>query len=152
MSILLCYDGSPSAKHAISVAQQALGHMPSTLLHVWNPPVEFLAAAPWGTASGVGGPSIVELERLSLERAQEIAQEGHALARDLGLAVDTRIERNDSTVWQTILGVAAETDAELIVIGTHGATAVQSLLLGSVSSAVIHHSKCPVLVVPAETR
>jgi nucleotide-binding universal stress UspA family protein len=152
MSILLCYDGSPSAKHAISVAHETLGHMPATLLHVWNSPVEFLAAAPFGTASGEGGPSIAELERLSLERAQEIAQEGNELARELGLAVDTRIERNDSSVWQTILGVAAETDAELIVIGTHGATAVQSLLLGSVSNAVIHHSKRRVLVVPAETR
>ena len=152
MSILLCYDGSPGAKHAISVAHETLGHMPATLLHVWNPPVEFLAAAPFGTASGEGEPSIAELERLSVERAQEVAQEGHELARELGPAVDTRIERNDSSVWQTILGVAAETDAELIVIGTHGATAVQSLLLGSVSNAVIHHSKRRVLVVPAETR
>jgi nucleotide-binding universal stress UspA family protein len=91
-------------------------------------------------------------ERLSLERAQEIAREGQELARELGLAVDTRTERNGSSVWQMILGVADEIDAELIVIGTHGATAVQSLLLGSVSNALVHHSKRPVLVVPAEAR
>jgi nucleotide-binding universal stress UspA family protein len=149
MSILLCYDGSPSAKRAISVAHETLGHMPATLLHVWNPPLEFLAAAPFGTASGAGGPSIDELERLSLERAQVIAHEGQALARELGLAVEIRTERSDASVWQTILGVANETDATLIVFGTHGATAVQSLLLGSVSNALVHHSKRPVLVVPS---
>jgi nucleotide-binding universal stress UspA family protein len=152
MPVLVCYDGSPSAKHAISVVHETLGRLPVTLLHVWSPPAEFLAAAPFGTASGEGGVSIAELERLSLERAQEIVQEGYELARQLGLAVDARTERNDSSVWQTILGVAAETEAELIVIGTRGATAVQSLLLGSVSNAVVHHSKRPVLVVPAEAR
>ncbi len=152
MSILLCYDGSPSARQAISVAHQTLGLMPATLLHVWNPPVEFLAAAPFGTASGEGGPSIAEFERLSLERAQEIAQKGQELARELGLTVDTRTERADPSVWQTILGIADETDAELIVIGTRGATAVQSLLLGSVSNALVHHSKRPVLVMPAAAR
>lgn len=37
--ILLCYDGSPSAKHAISFASSLFGSQPVTLLSVWNPPL-----------------------------------------------------------------------------------------------------------------
>jgi hypothetical protein len=115
MSLLLCYDGSPSAKHAITVAHATLGHKPLTLLHVFNPPEEVLADA-------------------------------------FGFVVEPRVERSQTAVWQTILDVAAQTDAELIVIGTHGATAVQSALLGSISNAVVHHSERPVLVVPTPAK
>lgn len=107
--LLLCYDGSASAKHAISVVQDTLAHVPVTLLHVWNPPPEFLAAAPFGSTSSSRGPSATELERLSLERAQEIAHEGHELALNHGLTVETRTERAEASVWQTILNVAEET-------------------------------------------
>jgi nucleotide-binding universal stress UspA family protein len=145
MPIVICYDGSASAKHAVLVAHDALAHQPAILLHVWNPPVAFLADA---FSTHGGGPSVDELEKLALKQARAIAQDGYQLARRLDLAVETRLERNDTTTWQEILDVADETRAELIVIGTRGATAVQSALLGSVSNAVVHHSRRPVLVVP----
>jgi nucleotide-binding universal stress UspA family protein len=145
--ILLCYDGSPSAKQAILVAHTTIGGNLATLLHVWSPPEAFLADAPFGQAPVE--PSIVDLERRALERAQAIAREGHARAQGLELAAESRIERSGGAVWRTILDVADELNAELIVIGTHGRTAVQSNLLGSVSNAVVHHSQRPVLVVPA---
>ena len=40
-------------------------------------------------------------------------------------------------------------DAELIVVGRRGRGAVKSLVLGSVSSYVMQHATCPVLVMPA---
>ena len=40
-------------------------------------------------------------------------------------------------------------DAELIVVGRRGISAMRSLVLGSVSSYVVAHARCPVLVVPA---
>jgi nucleotide-binding universal stress UspA family protein len=147
MSILVCYDGSSSAKEAISVAEATLSKDNIVLLHVWNAPVAFLADA-FSDPGIVADPSVAELEQLALERAQTIAAEGRELARARGLEVDVRLERNDSGVWSTILDVAGDTDAELIVIGTRGRTAVQSALLGSVSGAVVHHSGRPVLVVP----
>jgi nucleotide-binding universal stress UspA family protein len=150
MSILICYDGSPSAKHALSVAHATLTGKDAILLHVWNPPDKYLADA-FGIPDAQAGPSIERLERLGLERARAISQEGGELARQLGLKVEVRIERDESNVWRTILEVAAETDAELIIVGTHGPTAVQSDLLGSVSNALAHHSRRPVLVVPVST-
>jgi nucleotide-binding universal stress UspA family protein len=148
--ILICYDGSESAKRAIAVAHKTLGAEPATLLHVWSPPVEFLADA--FSDPSRPGPSINELERFALERAEAVVQGGVELARELEFTVEPRVEQSTTAVWQTILNVAEEVQADLIVIGTHGATAVQSALLGSVSNAVVHHCKRPVLIVPSQQR
>lgn len=48
-----------------------------------------------------------------------------------------------------ILAVAAEIDAEVIVVGTRGRGDVKSLLLGSVSHGILQHADRPVLVVPS---
>src|SRR5581483_2855918 len=45
MTTLICYDGSDSAKHALTVAHDTLGHRPVTLLHVWTAPAAVLADA-----------------------------------------------------------------------------------------------------------
>ena len=49
---------------------------------------------------------------------------------------------------EAILSVAKTRQADLIVMGTRGFSSLKGLLLGSVSQKVMHHSRCPVLVVP----
>ena len=46
-----------------------------------------------------------------------------------------------------LVHAAADVDADLIVVGTHGRTGVRRLLLGSVAEAVVRKAGCPVLVV-----
>ena len=63
-----------------------------------------------------------------------------------GVAADIRIE--DGRVADRILHAAADAAADLIVVGTHGRSGVQRLVLGSVAEKVVRQAACPVLTVP----
>jgi nucleotide-binding universal stress UspA family protein len=78
--------------------------------------------------------------------AQEKVKQGVALAGSAGFAAQGRVAPGKT--WRTICDVAGEMDAATIVLGARGLSRVGSLLLGSVSSAVLAHAKRPVLVVP----
>jgi nucleotide-binding universal stress UspA family protein len=85
---------------------------------------------------------------MALERANRTVEHGIELARNAGFNVDGRRERSMSAAWRTILDVADEADAQLIVAGARGLSSLQSLLLGSTSTALVHHATRPILVVP----
>lgn len=150
MPILICYDNSDSARRAVTAVAHALNGHDATLLHVWSPPEKVLADA--FSAPETDHPTFAELERLSLDRAEEIVAQGCELAAREGVNAYGATRCNRSTVWQTILEVADDLDAQAIVVGTRGTTAVQSNLLGSVSNAVVHHARRPVLLVPSADR
>jgi nucleotide-binding universal stress UspA family protein len=147
MPVLICYDGSASAQRALSVAASSLDGAPMVLLNIWNPPQRIMADS-FGVSASEHGPAYQELEALSCRRAAEILAEGEAEAQLRDFRVTTRQEPNRSSIWKTILDVADEIDASLVVAGTHGTTAVESGLLGSVSNALVHHAHRPVLLVP----
>jgi universal stress protein A len=50
-----------------------------------------------------------------------------------------------------IVQVAESVGADLIVIGTHGRSGLQRLMLGSVAENVVRHAPCPVLTVRGRT-
>ncbi|HXG82739.1 MAG TPA: universal stress protein, partial [Pyrinomonadaceae bacterium] len=63
----------------------------------------------------------------------------------------TRVLLGGSGPARTILGVAEEERADLIVLATHGrggANRIENLPLGSVSTRVVEKTKCPVLLIP----
>lgn len=82
----------------------------------------------------------------------EVLADGQTLAEQLKLGVTSRLERDQSTVWSTIIDVADELSSELIVCGTHGHTAMETNLLGSVANPLAHHARRPVLIVPSAPR
>jgi nucleotide-binding universal stress UspA family protein len=146
--ILLTYDGSASATHAIATAHELLGDVPATVVHVWDPPVDFPPTDPFGGLQTWSPTQVAELESMILERANRILAEGVTLANQAGFDADGRLERTSDAPWKGILEAAEELDAKLIVVGARGHSTVESLVLGAVSNAVVHHSKRAVLVIP----
>jgi nucleotide-binding universal stress UspA family protein len=53
--------------------------------------------------------------------------------------------------FQEIIETAKMQQVDLIVMGTHGRTGLQHVLLGSVAEKVVRLAPCPVLVVPRHT-
>ncbi|HLW80610.1 MAG TPA: universal stress protein [Candidatus Acidoferrales bacterium] len=63
-----------------------------------------------------------------------------------GLPHDVSIER-DIAVWPSLEQEIAEDDIDLLVLGTHGRTGAQKLLLGSVAEEIFRRSDVPVLTI-----
>jgi hypothetical protein len=60
-----------------------------------------------------------------------------------------RITNRNGDIAAAVLAIASGVDAALIAIGTRGLGGVKSLVMGSVSRAVLHHADRPVLVIPS---
>jgi nucleotide-binding universal stress UspA family protein len=61
--------------------------------------------------------------------------------------VDCQLQE-ERLVHDAILAQVAATQADLLVLGTHGRSGFQRLFLGSVTEKVIRKVKCPTLIVP----
>jgi nucleotide-binding universal stress UspA family protein len=149
--VLICYDGSPDARSAIAHAAELLDGQPATVLTVWEPFVEVLARTPSGFGLAPGMVNVDEIDHATEESAAQRAEEGAELARQAGLNAQARTCSQLTTVSAAILSVADEIGASAIVLGSRGLTGVKSLLLGSVSHAVIQHADRAVIVVPSPT-
>jgi len=148
-AVLLCYDGSDTSKHAIAVAHDVLGPRPALVLHLWEPP----GAAGWMTADAFGGVpawgvEMTQVDAVIRERSGRLLADGVRIAKEAGFDAQGRLEANPGAEWRAILDIADEIEARVVVVGARGLSAVQSALLGSISNAVVHHAKRPVLVVP----
>lgn len=66
--------------------------------------------------------------------------------------VPHRCELIEGSATRVLMDVADKEDADLIVVGSRGRGGFAELLLGSVSHQLVHHSTCPVLVVPPPGR
>jgi len=148
---LLCFDGTPAAGHAIETAAALLGHGHwAIVLHVWESVVAAAAPGfPVEPYSATMQASVVELDAVAARRATEIAVAGAEAARAAGFAAEPQAEETDGRTWETILRVADDHDAGVIVMGKRERSGLQTVLLGSVSNGVVHHSERPVLIVPS---
>jgi len=143
--LLLCYDGSEPAKHAIERAAGLLGTRHAVVLTVWQP-TAVLGSFAWAGATE-SMLNYVELDRAATELAERIASEGAGVAQNAGMRAEPLAVKATGPVWKTILEVAAGHDVSTIVIGSRGLTGLRSMLLGSVSTAVVHHADRPTLVI-----
>jgi nucleotide-binding universal stress UspA family protein len=144
--LLLCYDGSEDAKHAIERAGDLFGGRHALVVTVRHPFAPANTVAVLGATGGM--VNVVEVERASAEIDGRVAEEGVRTAQQAGLDAEPVTIESTGPVWQTIVGVADRHDAATIVMGSRGLTGLRSMLLGSVSNAVVHHADRPTLIIP----
>ena len=138
--ILICYDGSAGAHHAIAVAGTLLAGRSAVVVAVG--PLDLVAETYAAAGSGAG-----DVNRAVFEGTLAQAEEGAALARQAGFDAKPRADV-ETPAWRGIIEVADEIDAAVIVLGSEGRTGLRELLEGSVSHDVAEHAQRPVLVVP----
>jgi len=88
--------------------------------------------------------SALYLKQLHEESKVELEQFTRHAQQD-GLLFETRQIPGDPSTC--IINVADEEQAALIVMGTHGRTGLDRLLLGSVAEKVVRQARCPVMTV-----
>jgi nucleotide-binding universal stress UspA family protein len=151
MMVLICYDGSADAQAAIDRAGQLMPGSDATVLVIWETILETLSRnGSLGMGFGMIGAYGDDGTDATIEKAAlDTATVGAQRASAAGLVAQPRIVNRHDDIAAEILAVAAEIDADVIVLGTRGRSGVKSLMLGSVSHAVLHHADRPVLIIPS---
>lgn len=138
-SILHPSDFSPSSKAALQMASSLARDHGSRLivLHV------VLTLGPELVTAG-DASSKLEPEDYQAKLWAELKS---LLVDETGVKVEYILAEGDPR--DQILRVAAEHSVGMIVMGTHGRTGLQRLLMGSVAEQVLRNAACPVLIVKA---
>jgi nucleotide-binding universal stress UspA family protein len=144
---LFCFDGSDGSRAALGAAAGRLRPGPAVVLTVWETIALRLARHAFAGAMPVDNETDLDAREEAAARAA--ADEGARLAREHGWDAEAQLALVQTTIWRAIVDVADEIDASLVVCGTRALGGVRGLVLGSVSSAVLHHAHRPVLVAPA---
>ncbi|HEX6457783.1 MAG TPA: universal stress protein [Thermoleophilaceae bacterium] len=147
--IVIGYDGSADAEAAINYAGDLFPGETALICTVWEPFVDVMARSGAGLAAGFGDLDIVALDAENEGAARARADEGVERASRAGLQAEARVRARGGTVAGAILAEAEQANARAIVLGTRGLTGIKSLLLGSVSHAVVQHADRAVVIVPS---
>jgi nucleotide-binding universal stress UspA family protein len=132
MKIVVGYDGSDAAKRALSRAADLAGD---------DAEVVVVAAAEPRARAGITEGA--HLDPSEIERRRKDLDEAVAFLAERGIKAETIEAQGDP--GDVVVEVAK--DADLAVVGSRGLNPLQRLLLGSVSSKVVHRADCDVLVV-----
>jgi nucleotide-binding universal stress UspA family protein len=138
-TIVLALDGSEGSQKAIPVATELARQDGARIV---------IAHVEQDIAGKGGGPIIATEDEIQAEirkRAEELAAQG----------LETSVEMRNLMVGgpaHVISEIADEANADLIVAGSHGHTALGGFLLGSVTQRLLNVASCPVLVVPSRDR
>jgi nucleotide-binding universal stress UspA family protein len=145
-TILIAYDGSEDARHAIRVAAGLFPGARAEIVHAFEPLTSAAArAAVYAVVVAADADAMLAGET---EAANETAQKGVKIAQAAGLDATGIAIGGSGPLWATIAGHVDAVHPKLVVMGTRGLTGVRSALVGSVSHNVAAHAKVPVLIVP----
>ncbi|MFZ0717426.1 universal stress protein [Mycobacterium sp.] len=145
--VVVGVDGSRSSKRAVQWAahEARMRNVPLTLVHVvvtpsWGPAPWLLSNAPLPLPAEED-PALEKSGRKIIADAIKIADES---TRETGRP-EINSELFFSVPVPTLVGLSKE--ARIVVVGRRGQHRLRGVLLGSVSTGLIHHAHCPVAVI-----
>jgi nucleotide-binding universal stress UspA family protein len=134
LKIVLGYDGSDSAKRALERAAALAGDQD-----------EVVVVAVWQIRARAVLTEGAQRDASELHERRRELEEAKAFLAERGIEAETVLGQGDP--GEVIVDVAKEKNADLIVLGRRGVNPFERILLGSVSSKVVHRAPCDVLVV-----
>jgi nucleotide-binding universal stress UspA family protein len=149
--VIVGYDGSDLAKAALRHAAALFAGRPALIATVWEPGIALATVGP-PDSFGFGSlppdqDTIQAVDRAQREHATQVAEEGAELARSLGLDAEPHPVPDEVDIADTLIALASERNAAVVVVGSHGISGVRSHLLGRASRRLIEHCRRPVLVI-----
>jgi nucleotide-binding universal stress UspA family protein len=133
-SVVVGVDGSPSSESALrwAITEAARAGRPLHLVHALETELVLSDKLPLGTKEAAAASDPILTDAVDLARR---------------LAPDQQITPHSVTGFAPSTLIAASKVAGTVVMGSHGRSALPTVLLGSVSQQVATHSSCPVVVV-----
>jgi nucleotide-binding universal stress UspA family protein len=138
MKILVPVDGSPASIRAVKLAidqARAVARASIVVVNVQN-------LSTLGLAEGAGIMPLGWIEQEEERASSEALQEAATVCREAEVTYVTRSERGG--VAETIDRVAREEHVTHIIMGTRGLGGVRGLLVGSVTTQLLHLAEVPV--------
>ncbi len=133
--IVVGYDGSKQAHKALERAADIAGG--ATIAVVSSANIERLIRDPSGGVEAID-PADAEAREKALAEAREYLD---------GRGLKGEYIKGTGNPADVLVQEAEESHADLIVVGTRGLGAARRTFMGSVSTNVVHHAPCDVLVV-----
>jgi nucleotide-binding universal stress UspA family protein len=134
-------DGSGHSTRALEWAakEAAVRHAPLTVLTVHSVP----------QSGWTGNPITLPQDSADRQKEQQAAEEMIAkVTSQLGEAQPASVKVRAIIGFPAQELIEASREADLLVVGARGGGGFAKLVAGSVSSQVVHHAHCPVVVVP----
>lgn len=138
-NLIVAVDGSKSSEKALSAAIDLAKALSGSLTLVTVAPFHALPSASAAAIPVVHDAEVKVHEEL-LTRLQDKAAKAGVKASTVLL---------DGLVAEELLNYLDQHPFDMLIMGARGLSAGQRLFLGSVSDAVVHHAKLPVLIVRA---
>lgn len=149
--VVIGFDGSPGAEHAVREAAALLTVREAVVATVWEAGAAYLTLDSPGmqaTPMDLGMAAITD--QAILDGVRVTADRGAGFAREQGFVVaEGLVLSGEESVADSLLRLAEERGASVIVVGSRGYSRLEKLFLGSTSRHILEHAPCAVLVVRA---
>jgi nucleotide-binding universal stress UspA family protein len=143
--VVVAYDFSPTSDEALGLAVEIACREPIHVLQIITA-IDSRHGLPVAPVHKADYEYADKIQRMLSDRVTEIFA-GRRAAGEVHFFVHARLGHPA----EEVLSLAVEVGADLILIGSHGRTGVDRLMLGSVSEKVAREAKCPVMVVRGKT-